>query len=68
MIMKEGGVTYTEITNEENNEENFTLPDELVKLSINDRLFLETLVMMIRGNSIQYSSGKKRRNNRKKLD
>ena len=35
--------------------------NENIKFSINDQLFLETLLMMIRGMTIKYSSTKKRR-------
>ena len=64
---KEVKNTYMMRTNEENNEEDFTVPDELVQLKIKDH-FLETLLMMLRGNSIQYSSGKKKGHKRKKLE
>ena len=46
-------VTYTLRTNDENKEEDFNVPDELVQLNVNYQLFLETLLMMIRGNDIQ---------------
>ena len=38
--------------------------DDKIQFNINDQLFLETLLMVIRGNTIKYSSVK----NRKKIE
>ena len=35
--------------------------DDEIQFNINDQLFLETLLMVIRGNTIKYSSVKKRK-------
>ena len=51
--------------NDENNEEDLNVTDEQMQFNINDQLFLETLLMMIRGNSIKYSSVKKKKKKRK---
>lgn len=40
---------------------NINIPDECIKFEINDQLFLETLLLMIRGNSIKFSSIKKKK-------
>ena len=40
--------------------------NENIEFNINDQLFLETLLMIIRGNTIKYSSIKKRKNKKKK--
>ena len=37
-----------------------TSNNENIKLNINDQLFLETLLLMIRGNTIKFSARKKR--------
>ena len=41
--------------------------NEIILFNINDQLFLETLLMTIRGNTIKYSSEKKKRPSRRKL-
>ena len=46
--------TYTTNKNKENTDA------EQIKFNINDQLFLETLLLMIRGNTIKYSSYKKK--------
>ena len=48
-------------TNVDQNVDN--IPDEEIQFNISDQLFLETLLMMIRGNSIKYSSFRKQKKN-----
>ena len=44
-----------------------TVPDEEIQFSINDQLFLEVLLMELRGQSISYASYKnKQKHNREK--
>ena len=45
-----------------NNNNNNTVPDDNIQFTINDQLFLETLLIMIRGETIKYSSIKKKEN------
>lgn len=40
---------------------NYEVNSENISFNINDQLFLETLLLMIRGNTIQYSSLKKKK-------
>lgn len=49
---------FTYITNENNLQND--IPNQDIKFNINDQLFLETLLMLIRGNTIKYSSIKKK--------
>ena len=51
--------------NDENNEEDLNVTDEQMQFNINGQLFLESLLMMIRGNSIKYSSVKKKKKKKK---
>lgn len=44
-----------------NNTEIENTTDDKIQFNINDQLFLETLLMVIRGNTIKYSSVKKRK-------
>ena len=44
-----------------NNTEMENTTDDKIQFNINERLFLETLLMVIRGNTIRYSSVKKRK-------
>ena len=48
------------VTNNENINVNEILDNDIV-FNINDQLFLETLLMIIRGETIKYSSVKKRK-------
>ena len=48
--------------NNNNNNNNNTVPDDNIQFTINDQLFLETLLIMIRGETIKYSSIKKKEN------
>ena len=48
------------VTNNENINVNEILDNDIV-FNINDQLFLETLLMTIRGETIKYSSVKKKR-------
>ena len=60
--IKDAKNTY--LNREENVNQNVdNIPDEEIQFSISDQLFLETLLMMIRGNSIKYSSFRKRKKN-----
>ena len=43
-------------------ENNNIIPDEEIQFTINDQLFLDTLLMQIRGKLISYSSHKRKRN------
>ena len=53
-------------THSMNNENNIELiSNEDLNFNINDQLFLETLLMMIRGNTIKYSSFKKNKTNKR---
>ena len=53
-------VKKTYISNE-NNLNHGNISNEEIQFHINDQLFLETLLMMIRGNTIKYSSEKKKK-------
>ena len=53
-------VTKTYVSNE-NNLNHGNISNEEIQFHINDQLFLETLLMMIRGNTIKYSSEKKKK-------
>ena len=44
-----------------NNGNDVNIANDEIQFNINDQLFLETLLMMIRGNTIKYSSEKKRK-------
>ena len=44
-----------------NNGNDVNVANDEIQLIINDQLFLETLLMMIRGNTIKYSSEKKKK-------
>ena len=44
-----------------NNGNDVNIANDEIQFNINDQLFLETLLMMIRGNTIKYSSEKKKR-------
>lgn len=61
--------TYVWNENELNND-TINVTNENIKFNINDQLFLETLLMMIRGNTIKFSSERKRKKNEeeKKLE
>ena len=50
----------------QNIDERVNTSNENIEFNINDQLFLETLLMIIRGNTIKYSSMKKREKNKKK--
>ena len=43
-----------------NNGNDVNIANDEIQFNINDLLFLETLLMMIRGNTIKYSSEKKK--------
>ena len=62
-------VKNTYIINDNVNER-VNISNEQMKFNINDQLFLETLLMIIRGNTIKYSAIKKRKKNEeeKKLE
>ena len=62
--IKDAKNTY--LNREENVDQNvnYNIPDEEIQFNISDQLFLETLLMMIRGNSIKYSCFR----NRKKIE
>lgn len=49
------------IDDSEVNRESFNYSDEQIEFNINDQLFLETLLLMIRGNSIKFSSMRKKK-------
>ena len=53
-------VNKTYVSNE-NNLNHGNISNEEIQFNINDQLFLETLLMMIRGNTIKYSSEKKKK-------
>ena len=53
-------VKKTYVSNE-NNLNHGTISNEEIQFNINDQLFFETLLMMIRGNTIKYSSEKKKK-------
>ena len=53
-------VKKTYVSNE-NNLNHGNISNEEIQFNINDQLFLETLLMMIRGNTIKYSSEKKKK-------
>ena len=53
-------VKKTYVSNE-NNLNHGNISNEEIQFHINDQLFLETLLMMIRGNTIKYSSEKKKK-------
>ena len=60
--IKDAKNTY--LNREENVDQNVeNIPDEEIQFNISDQLFFETLLMMIRGNSIKYSSFRKRKKN-----
>ena len=60
--IKDAKNTY--LNREENVDQNVdNIPDEEIQFNISDQLFLETLLMMIRGDSIKYSSFRKRKKN-----
>ena len=42
------------------------IPESDLQFSINDQLFLDTLLIEIRGETISYSSHKKKQNDKKK--
>ena len=44
-----------------NNGNDVNVASDEIQFIINDQLFLETLLMMIRGNTIKYSSEKKKK-------
>ena len=44
-----------------NNRNDVNIANDEIQFNINDQLFLETLLMMIRGNTIKYSSEKKKK-------
>ena len=44
-----------------NNGNHVNVANDEIQFIINDQLFLETLLMMIRGNTIKYSSEKKKK-------
>ena len=44
-----------------NNGNDVNIANDEIQFNINDQLFLETLLMMIRGNTIKYSSEKKKK-------
>ena len=58
-------VKNTYIINDNVNER-VNISNEQMKFNINDQLFLETLLMVIRGNMIEYSAIKKREKMKKK--
>ena len=53
-------VKNTYVVNQ-NIDERVNTSNENIEFNINDQLFLETLLMIIRGNTIKYSSMKKRK-------
>ena len=53
-------VKKTYVSNE-NNSNHGNISNEEIQSKINDQLILETLFMMIRGNTIKYSSEKKKK-------
>ena len=59
----ERGRGYWKFNNESVDQNVDNIPDEEIQFNISDQLFLETLLMMIRGNSIKYSSFRKRKKN-----
>ena len=50
----------------ENNLTHGNISNKEIQFNINDQLFLETLLMMIRGNTIKYSSEKKKKYKKRK--
>ena len=44
------------------------ISNEQIEFIKNDQLFLETLLLKVRGNSIKYSSLRKKKNKQKKLN
>ena len=53
----------TDLANDNGNIEN----TQLEEFNINDQLFLETLLLMIRGNTIKYSSFKKKQQQQEEI-
>ena len=61
--------TYIRKNNDMTDEANTqNISNEQIEFTINDQLFLETLLLMIRGNSIKYSSLRKKKSKQKKIN
>ena len=58
-------IKITYVVNQ-NIDERVNTSNECIEFNINDQLFLETLLIIIRGNTVKYSSMKKREKNKKK--